>query len=155
MEEEKKSRKNYVKYAHEGKKRQQREIHERIFAAIKGSGGIVSRIAEAAGCSRETVYKHMKEDKALAEAYNDECEMILDVCVEGLQSLVYAQNLDAIRYYLDFKGASRGFGSRSGMNLNNNTDTQQGGVKIVLFEKDFFPEGYPDAKKDNAFVSAS
>lgn len=38
--------------------------------------------------------------------------MILDVCEEGLFAKIYGQDFEAIKYYLERKGKSRGYGGQ-------------------------------------------
>mgnify|MGYP004653631295 CR=1 FL=1 len=62
------------------------------------------------GCSRVTVYAYIQKHPELKEAYEDEKETILDICEEGLLSKIYSQDFEAIKYYLERKGKSRGYG---------------------------------------------
>lgn len=83
-----------------------------VIKAIEGTGGIVSQIAERLGCDRKTVYNYINKYQEIKEAYDNEKEMILDVCEEGLFAKIYSQDFDAIKYYLERKGKSRGYGGQ-------------------------------------------
>lgn len=48
----------------------------------------------------------------MKSAYDDEKEMILDVCEEGLFAKIYGQDFEAIKYYLERKGKCRGYGGQ-------------------------------------------
>jgi len=51
----------------------------KIMEAIRGSGGNISLIAERAGCSRDTLYRRIKKYEGIRQAFQDECDRVLDV----------------------------------------------------------------------------
>lgn len=83
-----------------------------VVKAIEGTGGIISQIAEKLQCSRQTVYTYINKYPEVKSAYDDEKEMILDACEEGLFDKIYGHEFEAIKYYLERKGKSRGYGGQ-------------------------------------------
>ena len=83
-----------------------------VIKAINGTGGIISQVAERLQCSRQTVYTYINKYKKVKSAYDDEKDTILDVCEEGLFAKIYGQDFEAIKYYLERKGKSRGYGGQ-------------------------------------------
>lgn len=83
-----------------------------VIKAINGTGGIISQVAERLQCSRQTVYAYINKYPEVKSAYDDEKDTILDVCEEGLFAKIYGQDFEAIKYYLERKGKSRGYGGQ-------------------------------------------
>ena len=104
-----------------------------VVKAIQGTGGIVSQIAEKLQCARQTVYVYIKKYPEVKEAYDNEKEMILDVCEEGLFAKIYGQDFDAIKYYLERKGKSRGYGGQDQFGKGPDEDSRavQSGVLVT------------------------
>lgn len=93
--------------------RRPQHSQKKVIEAIQGTGGIITQIAERLRCTRQTVYNYLKRYPKVKEAYDQEKDMILDVCEEGIFAKIYAQDLDAIKYYLAKKGHDRGYGEVS------------------------------------------
>ena len=104
-----------------------------VISAISGTGGIVSQIAEKLQCSRRTVYTYIDKYQEVKSAYDDEKEMILDVCEEGLFAKIYGQDFEAIKYYLERKGKCRGYGGQDqfGKEPEQAGSVQQSGVLVT------------------------
>jgi hypothetical protein len=47
--------------------------------AIPGTGGIITKIAAKVGCSWHTAKKYIDNYATVLQAYNDECEKVLDM----------------------------------------------------------------------------
>lgn len=99
-----------------------------------GTGGIVSQIAEKLQCSRNTVYAYIDKYPEVKTAYDDEKEMILDVCEEGLFAKIYGQDFEAIKYYLERKGKCRGYGGQDqfgkGPEESGNAQRESGVLRV-------------------------
>lgn len=69
----------------------------------------------------------------MRSAYDDEKDMILDVCEEGLFSKIYSQDFEAIKYYLERKGKSRGYGGQDqfGKGPEDANGAAQSGVLVT------------------------
>lgn len=104
-----------------------------IIKAIEDTGGIVSRIAEKLQCSRRTVYSYIDKYPEVKSAYDDEKEMVLDACEEGLFAKIYGHDFEAIKYYLERKGKCRGYGGQDqfGKEPEQAGSVQQSGVLVT------------------------
>lgn len=83
-----------------------------ILKAIEGTGGIIVRIAEKLSVSRQAVYDYIDRYDEVRQAIQNEKDTILDVCEEGLFSMIYGRDFEAIKYYLERKGKCRGYGGQ-------------------------------------------
>ncbi len=83
-----------------------------FIAAIPKSGGIISTIAKRVGCDWNTAKKWCTEKPTVRQAYEDECESLLDMA-EGviLKSIQGGDSADA-KWYLTRKGKGRGYAER-------------------------------------------
>ena len=54
----------------------------------------------------------------MKSAYDDEKDIVLDVCEEGLFARIYSQDFEAIKYYLERKGKARGYGGQDQFGKN-------------------------------------
>jgi len=83
---------------------------DKVFAAIKGSGGIMSKIARALDADWWTADKHIKENEVYHAALKLEMEIILDGCELNLfDEAVNKKESWAIRFLLATKGKHRGY----------------------------------------------
>ncbi len=115
---------------------------ETIAKAIVGSLGNVAFIARTLEVSRVTVWRRIKQSQMLKDVYHEENETMLDNAENELRNLMNPQanadprsRLNALTYYLDAKGKSRGYGKQRinvGVDLEplqpvlNFTDKQDG-----------------------------
>ena len=84
-----------------------------FIAAIPGSGGIVTQIAKKVGCSWNTARKYIDNHPSVQQAYNDECEAILDMAEAALFKQVSQEEAWAVKYLLATKGKGRGYTERT------------------------------------------
>ena len=80
--------------------------------AIPGTGGIVTAIARRVGCDWHTARKYIDEHPTVAQAYQDECESVLDMAEAKTIELIKSGDQQMIRYYLSTKGKKRGYVER-------------------------------------------
>lgn len=92
--------------------RQLRYSNEDILAAIPGTGGLFSLIANRIGCSRSLIQKRLARSPTLRQAYNDECEKMLDVAESKLLAAIQAGDMGMVCFYLRTKGKNRGYAPR-------------------------------------------
>ena len=52
---------------------------EQFIKAIPGSGGIISTIARRVGCGWHTARDYVDKHPSVKQAYDDECEAVLDL----------------------------------------------------------------------------
>jgi len=81
--------------------------------AIPGTGGIKSAIARKVGCDWHTVDKYVKTYPTVKQAYDDECEGVLDLAEVKLIEQVKNGEQWAVKYMLSTKGKNRGFTERT------------------------------------------
>lgn len=97
--------------------RRRRFPDEHIIEAIRQNRGLVYLAAHALGCSAKWIYERAKTNPKVQEAIEEATEVQLDV-TEG--KLIQAINRDdawAIRFYLQTKGKSRGYGEEKKIDL--------------------------------------
>lgn len=83
---------------------------EDVLAAIKGSRGIIARIAGNLKCDWTTADNHIKRFPGLTEALRAETEGVLDVCEDKLHKAINLDDIGTIKWYLSKKGKERGYG---------------------------------------------
>ena len=83
---------------------------DKVFTAIKGSGGIISKIARTLDVDWHTANTHIKENEIYLAALQLEMEIILDCCELNLfDEAVNKKESWAIRFLLATKGKHRGY----------------------------------------------
>lgn len=90
--------------------------------AVKGSGGIITTIAERVGCCWNTAKKYIDTHPTVAKAYQDECEKQLDKAegvvfgnieiAEKIQVRGKQADTSDAKWYLSRKGKQRGYVER-------------------------------------------
>ena len=86
--------------------------------AIPGTGGIVTKIAEKVGCTWHTARKYIDNYATIKQAYQDECERVLDLAESALIKSVADQEAWAVKYMLSTKGKHRGYVERQELQHN-------------------------------------
>jgi hypothetical protein len=85
---------------------------QQFLEAIPGSGGLITAIARKVGCDWHTAKKYILRYATVNQAYQNECESILDVAELELIKAVRNGDLSAIKFYLSTKGKGRGYVER-------------------------------------------
>lgn len=83
-----------------------------VIEAIKGTGGIKTKIAERLDVSRWTVDNYIDRWQSVAAAYAEETEAVIDMAEDNLITEIRNGNFNAMRYYLSTKGKHRGYTER-------------------------------------------
>lgn len=78
-----------------------------FIAAIPGSGGIIATIAERVGCAWHTAKKYIELYPTVAQAYQDECEAITDVCESVLIDSIRGGNTQDAKWWLSKRRKDR------------------------------------------------
>lgn len=86
---------------------------EEVLAAIKGSCGIMARVAKGLGCDWSTAKKYVNRFESALSAMDDELETVLDTAENNLFQAINAKDLDAIKWFLARKGRGRGYADRT------------------------------------------
>ena len=84
-----------------------------VLDAIKGSCGIMARVAKTLGCDWATARKYVERYESAGKAMSDELETVLDTAENNLFQAINAKDLDAIKWFLSRKGRSRGYADRT------------------------------------------
>ena len=93
--------------------RKKRQISDmQIRKAMARHEGHIGSMAEELGCTTATIYRRLKNNPKIREAFDDTQEKILDKCLKTVEEHVESGSLKASQYVLDNIGASRGFGSK-------------------------------------------
>jgi len=82
---------------------------QQFIAAIPGTGGIVTAIAKRVGCAWHTAKKYIDATPTVKRAYDDECEMVLDMAESSVIKAIRDDDPQMVRYYLSTKGKRRGY----------------------------------------------
>lgn len=85
---------------------------KQFIEAIQGSGGIISTISRRVGCTWHTAKKYIDEYATVNQAYQDECEAMLDLAESSALKLIKGEDGPMIRYYLSTKAKHRGYVER-------------------------------------------
>lgn len=81
--------------------------------AIKGSGGIISVIAERMGCNWSTAQRWIEDYPTVKAAYDAEKEKVLDSAESViLNNIVKNKDSADAKWYLSKKGKDRGYGTK-------------------------------------------
>lgn len=86
---------------------------QQFIDAIKGTGGIVSAIAQRIGCEWHTARRYIDKHPSVRQAYDAEFETILDLTEGALyKRATKDQEPWAVKYLLSTKGKKRGYTER-------------------------------------------
>lgn len=99
--------------------------------AIPGTGGIVSKIAAKVGCSWHTARKYIDNYPTIKQAYDDECERVLDAAESVVIKKITEEDEQTAKWYLKMKGSRRGYAQRRetvNLDLSQLTEEQLGRI---------------------------
>jgi hypothetical protein len=103
---------------------------EALLESLEKSLGVVTTACKAAGISRDTYYRYMKDDPEFAGKVNELQEVSLDFAESQLFKLMQNGNPASIIFYLKTKGKKRGYIENAGIAMQLN-----GGQLNVVVEK--------------------
>jgi hypothetical protein len=95
-------------------------LKKAMIAAMEKSLGVVSSAAKAAGISRDTHYRWMKEDEEYSNQVNDLSEVALDFAESSLHRQIQSGQTAATIFFLKCKGRGRGYIEKQEIDFNNN-----------------------------------
>jgi len=87
-------------------------LAQEFIDAIPGTGGIITAIAKKVGCAWHTAKKYIDTYATVGQAYQDECEKVLDLAESKVIEMIHASDGQMVRYYLSTKGKRRGYTER-------------------------------------------
>ena len=97
---------------------------EKFAKALSGTGGIMMKIAENLGCSRQAVFYFCQKYADIEQARLDEEEKILDIGENSLFAKAKAGEPWAVKMLLSTKGKKRGYVEKKELQVEANiTDT--------------------------------
>lgn len=85
---------------------------DQFILAIPGTGGIISAIARKVGCGWHTAARYIEQHATVKQAYDDECERVLDLAETKTIKAIEDGDMQMVRYYLSTKGRKRGYVER-------------------------------------------
>ena len=94
------------------------EVKELFITLLQGNQGNISTTCEQVGISRSTYYDWVNEDEAFRVSLLEDTERKLDLAEQALMQAVMSMDIQAIRYYLDAQGKSRGYGGAGQLGIS-------------------------------------
>lgn len=85
---------------------------EEIVKAIEGSRGNKSKIARSLGVERTTIHVYLAKFASVRKAYESECERILDMAEDVVNTAVANGDVDTAKWVLRMQGKDRGYVER-------------------------------------------
>ena len=95
---------------------------KQFIKAIPNTGGIITKIAERVGCAWHTAKKYIEQYPTIQQAYQNECERVLDIAESALIKSVTEQEAWAVKYILSTKGKKRGYVERQELEHGGDKD---------------------------------
>lgn len=126
------------KRGHTYSKAQIKQLKADYLDALRSSAGLVTQACKKVGIgSRNTIILWRKRDpafdEACEEAATEASEMALDLAESALMRNIQAGDTKAIKFYLNCKGKSRGYGQRQEIDLN--ADLALAEPPVIVFGK--------------------
>lgn len=112
---------------------------EEAIQAIKGSGGIVTTIADRLGCAWGTARTYIDNHPTVLQAYNDETERMLDMDEAVLFKSIKEGNTADAKWHLSRKGKHRGYAERIEQDHNPDGKPLEIGVTPVEYRTAIAP----------------
>ena len=101
-----------------------------IMEAVPGCLGIVANVYRKLGIGRRTFYEYRERWPEIQQAIDDELAHGLDYAESKLMKLIEQGDFKAISFYLERRGANRGWGQQRDVSLNSNSLIQP----IIVFD---------------------
>lgn len=112
-----------------------------VLEAIKGSSGILLKVAQKLNTAWDTARKYTQMYPACVAALENELETVLDVAENNLFQAINSKDMDAIKWFLSRKGRHRGYADRQAIDVAANvtidgvdtlTPVQEAALKAAL-----------------------
>ena len=107
----------------EGTESMRKVSDKQMVEALRATHGEIGEAAARLGCHRHTISNRVKTSRAVREALEETREILLDKAETRLGEAIDRGEPWAIRYFLDNRGAARGYGRTP-------TVTVTGGVAV-------------------------
>jgi hypothetical protein len=105
---------------------------EQIEAALRATAGIRSAAAAKLGCSPNTVTNYIRRYKSLQVAEAEILDINIDIAEGKLLTAIKRGDIRAVRFYLETKGAHRGYTKRTEVSGPNGSPVQTSTVAVYL-----------------------
>ena len=96
-----------------------RRTKSQVLKAISGSLGIIETICLKLSIDRKTLYNYRKRWPEVGAAIEDERQKGLDFAESKLMKLIQNEDFRAISFFLERKGADRGWADRKKVDLTS------------------------------------
>lgn len=116
-----------------------RYTQEQILKAIKGSGAIMSTIAQRLGCHWDTAYKYCNKTKATQQALKNEREFIKDLSESTLIESIKNGDIQSAKWYLSKKAKDRDYGDEMQVETKGSSR-----IELVINDADIEPRTIDD-----------
>ena len=102
----------------------------KILEAINGSLGVLEAIQKKLGIDRKTFYNYRQRFPEVQQALEDERERGIDFAEYQLYKLIKEGDYRAIVFFLERKGADRGWAQQNNISLKQDTPIRP----VIVFE---------------------
>ena len=106
----------------------QRYTTTQLIEAIRGTYGIKTAVAQALGCTRQTVDNYIGRYPTVESAYEEEREKLLDLAESKFAEQIAAGEWPAIRFALATLGKQRGYSEK--LDVEGQLDLTSGGKPL-------------------------
>lgn len=103
---------------------------QQVLAGIPGSMGVLEAIQKKLGVDRRTLHRYRQRWPEVQAAIDDERERGLDFAEYQLFKLIQEGDYRAIVFYLERKGADRGWAQQNNISLKQDTPIRP----VIVFE---------------------
>lgn len=80
--------------------------------ALIKHNGVMLYAAEACGCSRQTLWRFIRDNPELQEIKENATEELVDLAEKQMQKAIEAGDMKTVRWYLERLGKDRGYVTR-------------------------------------------
>jgi hypothetical protein len=133
-------------------KRQPAHNLNQVLAAVSGSRGVKSVIAQRLGVTRQTVTNYENRWAKVREAIHEERETLLDFAEVRLYEKVSVGDWQAVKYVLSTLGRSRGYDPTLEVDLSA-LQSPAGSIMVIEGPKDRFLSSVRDLSREGESLS--
>ena len=85
---------------------------DEVLAAVEGSLGIMSKVAQNLGCTWGTAQAYVKKYASALKAWDDEREKMLDLAESKIFKAINLDDIGSAKWLLSTRGRERGYGNQ-------------------------------------------
>lgn len=110
---------------------------QQFIDVMPGTAGIITTIAARVGCAWHTAKKYIENYATIKDAYNAECERVLDAAESVIiGDIVEQKDVQTAKWYLTMKGRERGYAQTQRSEISG----PGGGAIVVNWEQPSDPD---------------